>query len=95
MEFELKIEEFKPEYVGKINLYLEAFDHEVKKDKENPSVDVILCASKDNEVVEFAFNCSLSLTMVSQYNLKLIDKKLLQKKLKEYIELAGTVCDEK
>ena len=54
--FELKIGEFKPEYVGKINLYLEALDREVKKDNENPSVGVILCASKDDEVVEFALS---------------------------------------
>ncbi|MEG0565313.1 MAG: DUF1016 domain-containing protein, partial [Hungatella sp.] len=45
-------------------------------------------------VVEFALSRSLSPTMVSEYNLKLIDKKLLQKKLKEYIELAGAVSDE-
>lgn len=32
--------------------------------------------------------------MVSEYNLKLIDMKLLQKKLKEYIKLAGAVSDE-
>lgn len=87
--FELKIGEFKPEYVGKINLYLEALDREVKKENENPSVGIILCASKDDEVVEFALNRSLSPTMVSEYNLKLIDKKLLQKKLKEYMELSG------
>jgi RecB family endonuclease NucS len=92
--FELKIGEFKPEYVGKINLYLEALDREVKKENENPSVGVILCASKDDEVVEFALSRSLSQTMVSEYNLKLIDKKLLQKKIKEYIELAGTGSDE-
>ena len=92
--FELKIGEFKPEYVGKINLYLEALDREVKKKNENPSVGVILCASKDNEVVEFALSRSLSPTMVSEYNLKLIDKKLLQRKLKEYIELVGNVSDE-
>lgn len=92
--FELKIGEFKPEYIGKINLYLEALDREVKKENENPSVGVILCASKDDEVVEFALSRSLSPTMVSEYNLKLIDKKLLQRKLKEYIELAGTVSDE-
>ena len=92
--FELKIGEFKPEYVGKINLYLEALDRDIKKENENPSVGVILCASKDDEVVEFALSRSLSPTMVSEYNLKLIDKKLLQKKLKEYIELAGTVSDE-
>ena len=88
--FELKIGEFKPEYVGKINLYLEALDRDVKKVNENPSVGVVLCASKDDEVVEFALSRSLSPTMVSEYNLKLIDKKLLQKKLKEYIELAET-----
>lgn len=85
--FELKIDEFKPEYIGKMNLYLEALDREVKKESENPSVGVILCAKKDDEVVEFALSRSLSPTMVSEYKLKLIDKKLLQNKLKEYIEL--------
>ncbi len=92
--FELKIGEFKPEYVGKINLYLEALDREVKKENENPSVGIILCASKDDEVVEFALSRSLSPTMVAEYNLKLIDKKLLQRKLKEYIELSQTAGDE-
>ncbi len=92
--FELKIGEFKPEYVGKINLYLEALDREVKKENENPSVGIILCASKDDEVVEFALSRSLSPTMVSEYKLKLIDKKLLQRKLREYIELVETDSDE-
>lgn len=92
--FELKIGEFKPEYVGQINLYLEALDREVKKENENPSVGIILCASKDDEVVEFALSRSLSPTMVAEYNLKLIDKKLLQKKLKEYIELAKLTAEE-
>ena len=86
--FELKIGEFKPEYVGEMGLYLEALDREVKKEKENPSVGVILCAKKGDEVVEFALSRSLSPTMVSEYKLKLIDKQLLQSKLKEYIELA-------
>ena len=92
--FELKIGEFKPEYVGQINLYLEALDRDVKKENENPSVGIILCASKDDEVVEFAISRSLSPTMVAEYNLKLIDKKLLQKKLKEYIELAKLTAEE-
>ena len=86
--FELKIDEFKPEYVGKMNLYLEALDRDVKKPNENPSVGVILCAQKDDEVVEYALSRSLSPTMVSEYKLKLIDRNLLQKKLKEYLELA-------
>lgn len=86
--FELKIGEFKPEFIGKMNFYLEALDREVKKEYENPSVGVVLCASKDDEVVEYALSRSLSPTMVSEYTLKLIDKTLLQKKLKEYINLS-------
>ena len=54
----------------------------------------ILCASKDDEIVEYALSRSLSPTMVSEYNLKLINKKLLKNKLKEYIELADNIIDD-
>ncbi len=86
--FELKIGAFKPEHIGKINFYLEALDREHKKDNENPSVGVILCASKDEEVVEFALSRSLSPTLISEYTLNLIDKKLLRQKLHELSEIA-------
>lgn len=85
--FELKTDEFKPEYVGKMGLYLEVLDKKIKKEDENPSVGIILCAKKDDEVVELALSRSLSPTMVSEYKLKLIDKKLLQNKLKEFLKL--------
>ena len=85
--FELKTTRFKPEYIGKMNFYLEALDREHKKPNENPSVGVILCASKNDEVVEIAMNRSLSPTLVSEYSLQLIDKKLLEEKLREYGEL--------
>ena len=81
--FELKIDKFRPEFISKMNFYLEALDRQTKKQNENPSVGVILCASKDEEVVEYSMSRSLSPTMVSQYTLNLIDKKLLQNKLKE------------
>lgn len=69
--FELKIGEFKPEYIGKINLYLEALDREVKKENENPSVGVILCASKDDEV-ETIINRITSLYWDSERHLGLL-----------------------
>ena len=69
--------------VGNEDFYLEALDRQEKKENENPSVGVILCASKDEQVVEYAMSRSMSPTMVSQYTLKLIDKKLLEEKLKE------------
>lgn len=86
--FELKIGTFKPEHLGKMNFYLEALDREHKKPSENPSVGVILCANKDDEVVEFALSRSLSPTLISDYTLKLIDKKLLKQKLHEFTEIA-------
>lgn len=86
---ELKIGKFKPEYISKMDFYLEALDRQVKKDYENPSVGLILCASKDNEVVEYALSRTLSPLMVSQYQLKLPDKNVLQKKLQELVQLPG------
>lgn len=49
---ELKIGKFKPEHIGQINFYLEALDRDVKKPNEKPSVGVMLCAGKDDAVVE-------------------------------------------
>jgi predicted nuclease of restriction endonuclease-like (RecB) superfamily len=80
---ELKITDFKPEYLGKMNFYLEALDRDVKKEDENPSVGIILCKSKDDEVVEYALSRHLSPTLVAEYKTKLIPKKILQKKLHE------------
>jgi len=54
--FELKIGEYQAEYIGKMGLYLEALDRDIKKPNENPSVGVILCAAKDDEVVEYAMS---------------------------------------
>lgn len=82
---ELKIDDFKPEYLGKLNFYLEALDRDVRKPYENPSVGIILCKSKDDEVVEYALSRNLSPALVAEYTTKLIPKKILQKKLHEYV----------
>lgn len=81
--FELKADRFKPEHLGQLNFYLEALDREVKKPNENPSIGILLYKDKDNEVVEYALSRSLSPTMVSEYQIQLPDKKLLQQKLHE------------
>lgn len=53
--FELKTGKFKAEYIGKMNLYLSALDEYVKQPHENPSIGIILCKSKNDKFVEFAF----------------------------------------
>ena len=85
--FELKIGKFKPEYISKMDFYLEALDRQKKKDNENPSVGIILCASKDDEVVEYAMSRTLSPMMVAEYQLQLPDKRVLQNKLQELIHM--------
>ncbi len=85
--FELKIGDFMPEYISKMDFYLEALDRQEKKENENPSVGIILCSGKNEQVVEYAMSRTMSPTMVSQYTLKLIDKKLLENKLKEISDM--------
>jgi predicted nuclease of restriction endonuclease-like (RecB) superfamily len=85
---ELKITEFEPAMLGQLEFYLEALDRDVRKENENPSVGLILCAAKDDTVVEYALSRSMSPTLVADYQLKLPDKSLLENKLRELRELA-------
>ncbi len=85
---ELKIDEFQPEHLGKLEFYLEALDRDVKKPHEHPSIGVLLCKTKDNEVVEYALSRAMSPALVAEYQIHLPDKRLLEAKLHEFYELA-------
>ncbi|WP_297964386.1 PDDEXK nuclease domain-containing protein [uncultured Anaerovibrio sp.] len=89
---ELKVGKFKPENVSKMEFYLEGLDRQVKKPEENPSVGLLLCASKNDEVVEYAMSRTLSPMMVSQYQLQLPDKAVLSRKLQELASLPELVA---
>jgi predicted nuclease of restriction endonuclease-like (RecB) superfamily len=80
---ELKVTRFEPEYLGKLSFYLEALDRDVRKPHEQPSIGVLLCASKEDKVVEYALNRALSPALVAEYQTMLPDKQLLQGKLNE------------
>lgn len=84
---ELKVGRFEPEYLGKLNFYLEALDRDARKPHENVAIGVLLCASKDDEVVEYALNRSLSPALIAEYQTQLPDKALLQAKLHEFYAL--------
>ena len=70
-----------------MSFYLEALDRDVRKAHEQPSIGVLLCASKDDEVVEYALSRSLSPALVAEYQTQLPDKRLLQEKLHEFYAL--------
>ena len=84
---ELKVDRFEPEHLGKLNFYLEALDRDVRKPHENPAIGVLLCASKDSEVVEYALSRTLSPALVAQYQTQLPDKQMLAAKLHEFYAL--------
>ncbi|MDO8845733.1 YhcG family protein [Methylicorpusculum sp.] len=86
--FELKIDDFKPAYLGQLEFYLEALDRDHRKAHEAASIGVLLCKNRDHDVVEYALSRSLSPTVVAQYQTRLPDKALLQAKLDEFYELA-------
>jgi len=85
---DLKITDFKPEHLGKMEFYLEALDRDIKKEHEKPSVGIVLCKNKDEKVVEYALSRNVSPTLISKYQTELFDKKLLETKLDEFFKLA-------
>ncbi|MCL2604409.1 MAG: PDDEXK nuclease domain-containing protein [Defluviitaleaceae bacterium] len=91
---ELKVKKFKPEYLGQLEFYLEALDRDVRKPNENPSVGLILCAGKDDAVVEYALSRSMSPALIADYQLHLPNKTLLENKLRELKELADAESDD-
>jgi hypothetical protein len=66
---ELKIGEFLPEYVGKMQFYLAALDDLVRVADENSSIGIILCKSKDKTIVEYALRESNKPIGVATYRI--------------------------
>lgn len=66
----------------------------MKKPHENPSVGVLLCATKNAEVVEYALSRSMSPAVVAEYRTQLPEKALLQAKLHEFYRLALPAVEE-
>jgi predicted nuclease of restriction endonuclease-like (RecB) superfamily len=85
--FELKVDRFEPEHLGKLNFYLEALDRDHRKPHENPAIGVLLCATKDSEVVEYALSRSLSPALIAEHQTQLPEKQLLAAKIHEFYAL--------
>ncbi len=66
---ELKTGKFEPEYAGKMDFYLHLLDEQIKLKDENSSIGIILCAEKENIVVEYALRSVKNPVGVSEYYL--------------------------
>ncbi|MBO4738984.1 MAG: DUF1016 family protein [Bacteroidales bacterium] len=81
---ELKIGEFKPEYISKMGFYLSLLDKQARMDGENPSIGIILCADKDNDEVEIALQTASAPIGVADYNIVFPENKIKQLILEEF-----------
>jgi len=73
---DLKVSEFKPEYIGKMNFYLGLLDDQVKQPDENPSIGIVLCADKEHVEVEIALRDVNKPIGVADYQLQFPEKEI-------------------
>lgn len=84
---ELKAGDFKPEYAGKMNFYLNALDDLARLPDENPSIGILLCKGKNKVVAEYALKGMGKPIGVAAYQLTRRLPKALQKQLPSVTEL--------
>lgn len=66
---DLKIGPFQAEYDGKMNLYLNAVDDQLRHPQDQPSIGLILCQDRNRIVAEYALRGLKKAIGVSQYQL--------------------------
>jgi len=66
---ELKVVEFEPEHVGKLNFYIKAIDQQLRQENDNPTIGILLCKGKDKVVAEYALSDIHKPMGVSEYEL--------------------------
>ena len=90
VDVELKTVDFKPEFISKMNVYLAALDHDVKRPHENPSVGLLLCPSADGAEVKYALGSNMSPILVAEYKRLLIPEDVIKKALDDYCSFLKT-----
>ena len=90
---ELKVGEFKPEFVGKMQFYLAALDDQVRMKDERPSIGMILCRTKDRAIVEYALRESKKPIGVASYQIVKRLPKALVGELPEPKEIEKLLMD--
>jgi len=65
---ELKIWEFKPEYIWKLNFYISVVDDKIKQDDDNPTIWLLICKWKNKQIVEYALRWNTKPLAISEYS---------------------------
>ena len=75
---ELKIDDFKPEYAGKLNFYLNAADDLLRQPNQNPTIGLLLCKSANKVVAEYSLKDSNKPIGVATYQLLPKEESLIE-----------------
>ncbi len=84
---ELKVENFKPEFIGKLNFYVNAVDANIKANNDEPSIGLLLCKTPNKVVVEYTLRNLKSPLGVSEYKVQEALPKKMQSQLPSIKEL--------
>jgi predicted nuclease of restriction endonuclease-like (RecB) superfamily len=88
---ELKTGEFKPEYAGKLNFYLSAVDGIMKTDRDDPTIGLLLCETKNEAIVELSFKNVQTPIGISTYTVTRELPKILEEDIPSIQDLKGVV----
>ena len=83
--FDLKTNKLKHQDLGQMQMYVNYYDRFEKTEEENPTIGILLCSDKNDAMVELTLPQDSNI-YASKYELYLPDKKLLQKKLEQWLE---------
>lgn len=89
---DLKVDTLTHQDLGQMQMYVNYYDREVRTEFENPTIGILLCKENKEAMVKLTLPPDANI-YASEYKLYLPDKKLLQEKLKEWIEEADTCSD--
>ena len=89
---ELKVVPFEPEFIGKLNFYVNAVDNLIKDEIDNPTIGLLICKSKNTTEVKWAFqgmNTPMGVASYDNIKIKEIEKQLpTTEQIQHRIELA-------
>jgi predicted nuclease of restriction endonuclease-like (RecB) superfamily len=84
---ELKVTEFKPEYLGQLGFYVTAVNRQFKRTEDNPTIGLIICKTKDRVVAEYALEGTNQPLGISQYDLMKVTSEELKNTLPSIEEI--------
>lgn len=94
MVIELKVDDFKPEYVGKLNFYVNVVNEQLRGKDDAPTIGILLCKTPNNTVVKYSLQNTQAPIGISEYQLAEALPNELQSEIPSVDELEAEIDKE-